>query len=151
MSNYSDLYGMLRTAIGDRGIYDSTGTVVTNSNDFQDTQIDSAIDLALLDFTTYSGASQAISPTIANDNDKGAIVYYAALLLALPEGPYALDTPNMRLRISANKELIWWLLGRLHQFINAGGVRPKIWGALDQLRNEGVMVADREAEAIGAY
>ena len=128
---YSVMIPLIRAAIGDIG---------------------ATLTLCLLRFSEYTGDSEGatITPAIANDNDKGAIACYVALILVLPGGTFSLDTPNMKYWVQSNKELISHLLNQIAYFLNEGDVRPSIWGALDQLYNEGILISDRLVEAVGA-
>ena len=148
---YVDVVSLIRAAIGDFGVRDADGTLIANSNDYNSIDINSVITLALLKFSTYSGDGTNITPTVANDNDLGAITYYSALILVLPGGPFTLESPNMRYILRENVELISYLLGQMQFFIQQGAVLPSIWGAWDQLINEGQLVADRKTEATRSY
>ena len=147
---YSEIRGLARAAIGDFGIRDSAGNVLSNSQDFHSDDIDDVIDLSMLRFPDYSGDGTDITPTFANDNDKGAVALYVALMLVLPAGTFSLEAPNMKYWVQSNKELLSHLIGQLQYFFNEGDVRPSIWGALDQLYNEGTLIANRITEAVGA-
>ncbi len=135
--------------MGDFGIRNSSGDVVSQSQDFHNDDIDSTITLTLLRFAEYSGDGTDITPAFANDNDQGAVAYYVALILVLPAGTFSLDTPNMKYWVQANNELISHMLGQIAYFLNEGDLRPSINGALDQLYNEGTLVANRVAESVG--
>ncbi len=147
---YSDVRALTRAAIGDFGIRDSDGNVVSNSYDFHDDDIDDVISLSMIRFPDYSGDGTDITPTFTSDNDKGAVALYVALMLVLPAGTFSLETPNMKYWVQSNKELISHLIGQLQYFFNEGDIRPSIWGALDQFYNEGVLIANRITEAVGA-
>ncbi len=147
---YSDMRPLIRAAMGDFGIRNSSGDVVSQSQDFHNDDIDSTITLTLLRFAEYSGDGTDITPTFVNDNDQGAVAYYVALILVLPAGTFSLDTPNMKYWVQANQEMIAHLLGLIEYFLKSGDIRPSIWGSLDQLYNEGILVANRVSEAVGA-
>ena len=149
-TSYSDVRTLVRAAIGDFGIRDSAGNVVSNSQDYHDDDVDDVITLTLLKFSDYSGDGSDITPTFANDSDKGAVALLVGLNLILPAGTFSMETPNMRYWVQSNKELIAFLWGQIEQFLGAQDIRPEIWGALDQLYNEGVLVADRIAGAVAA-
>jgi len=140
---------LIRAALGDFGIRDSSGDVVAQSQDFHDDDINSTITLTLLRFADYSGDGENITPAFANDNDQGAVTYYVALILVLPAGTFSLDTPNMKYWVQANLELISHMIGQIGYFLNEGDLRPSINGALDQLYNEGVLITNRVSEAVG--
>lgn len=148
---YTVIIPLIRAAIGDYGIRDASAVIIQFSEDFHDTDIGKAIDLALLQFTAYSGDGTQITPSIADDLDKGAIVYYVALVLALPAGTWSLEAPNMKYWNQENANLIAFLYGMTKYFIDRGSAEPEIWGALDVAYNENKLVADRITEAIGAY
>ena len=147
---YSSIRSLTRAAIGDFGIRDSAGNVVSNSQDYHDDDIDDVITLTLLNFPDYTGDGTDVTPTFANDNDKGAVALLAALNLVLPAGTFSLETPNMKYWVQSNKELIAHLLGQVQNFLDDGEILPEIWGALDQRYNEGQLIADRITEAVGA-
>ena len=149
-TEYSDVRSLVRAAIGDFGIRDSAGAVLSNSQDFHDDDIDDVIDLSMLRFPDYTGDGENITPTFVSDNDKGAVALYVALMLVLPAGTFSLEAPNMKYWVQSNQELISHLIGQLQYFFNEGDVRPSIWGALDQFYNEGVLIANRITEAVGA-
>jgi len=147
---YSTITASIRAAIGDFGIRDATGAVISNSQDFHSDDIGSVITNALYQFPTYTGDGTEITPTIANDNDEGAIVYVVALLLALPGGTWSLEAPNMKYWKQTNQEMIAFFWGQIKYFMDGGSVEPALWGTLDQAYNEGILVADRIKEAVGA-
>jgi len=148
---YTVIIPLIRAAIGDFGIRDAQGDVVQYSQDYHDDDIVLTINLALLRFSNYSGDGTDITPEFASDNDKGAVAVFVALLLVLPGGAFSIDTPNMKYWHQVNQELIAHLLGMLKHFMDDGDLRPSIWGVLDQMYNEGSLVADRISEAVGAY
>lgn len=150
MTAYSAIIPHIRAAIGDFGIRDAEGNIVTYSQDFHDDDITSTIKFVLLRFSDYSGGGESISPALASDNDIGALACYVALVLILPGGTFSLEAPNMRYWAQANQDLIAHLLGQIDYFLRGGDIRPSIWGALDQLYNEGTLVANRISEAVGA-
>jgi len=149
---YSEVRTLTRAAIGDFGIRDSAGNVVSQSQDFHNDDIDDVITLTLLKFSDYSSAESEseITPTFATDNDKGAFALIVGLTLVLPAGTFSLETPNMKYWTQANKEFYAYLLGQIEQFLEANDIRPEIWGTLDQYYNEGQLIADRITEAVGA-
>lgn len=150
-TSYSSVRTLVRAAIGDFGIRDSQGNVVSNSQDYHDDDIDGVITFALLKFKDYSGTGSEITPTFASDNDTGAVACYVGLILVLPGGTFSLEAPNMKYWVQENKALISHLLGQMAYFLNQGDIRPSIWGALDQFYNEGQLIADRIVEAVGSY
>lgn len=150
-TNYSDIITLVRAAIGDFGVRDAEGNIITYSYDYHDDDIAAVITLVLLRFEDYSGNGSVITPTLATDNDKGAIAYYVALILVLPGGTFSMEAPNMRYWVQANVELISHLVGELKYFMDDGDLSPSIWGALDLAYNEGLVVADRIIESVGAY
>ncbi len=152
-TDYADIIPLIRAAIGDFGIRDEQGDIVTRSQDFHDDDIDTVLTLTLLKFPDYTGdtALRTITPSLANDNDTGALAYYVALLLALPAGTFSMEAPNMKIWAQANQELLSHLLGQIKYYMDAGNVSPSIWGALDQYYNEGKLIADRITEAVGNY
>lgn len=150
-TSYSDIITLVRAAIGDFGVRDAQGNIVQYSYDFHDDDISAVITLVLLRFSGYGGDGTNITPTLATDNDKGAVAYYVALILVLPGGTYSLEAPNMRYWVQANLELISHLIGELKYFMDDGDLSPSIWGALDQAYNEELVLADRIIESVGAY
>ncbi len=147
---YTDLIPLIRAAIGDFGIRNAQGDVVQYSQDFHDDDISSVITLVMLRFLDYSGNGTEITPSLANDNDTGAVSYYAALFLALPGGTYSLDAPNLKYWVKTNVELLSNLLGQIKYYSDSGGnLASSIWGTLDQLYNEPVLVSNRIADAVG--
>ena len=152
-TDYADIIPLIRAAIGDFGIRDEQGNIVTRSQDFHDDDIDKVLTLILLKFPDYTGDTtlRTVTPSLANDNDTGALAYYVAMVLVLPGGTFSIDAPNMKYWVQANQELISHLLGEVKYFLNAGDVSPSIWGALDQYYNEGLLIADRITEAVGNY
>lgn len=148
---YTDIISHVRAAIGDFGVRDAAGSIVQYSHDYHNDDISSVITFALLKFSDYSGNGINITPTLATNNDIGALACYVAVLLVLPGGTFSMETPNMRYWVQANQELIAHLLGLMEHFLDAGDVRPSIWGALDQLYNEGALLSARITEAVGAY
>ncbi len=148
---YADIISLVRAALGDFGIRDHQGNVVSNSQDYADDDISSVITLVLLRFPDYSKDGTNIEPSLASDNDTGALSYYVALVLALPGGTFSMETPNMKYWVQANKEFISHLLGEAKYYLDGGDAGSSIWGALDQLYNEGQLIADRITEAVGNY
>ena len=152
-TSYSDIIPLIRAAIGDFGIRDAQGNIVTYSHDFHDNDIATVLTLVLLKFPDYTGDTSAktVTPSLANDNDTGALAYYVAMTLVLPGGTFSMDAPNMKVWVQANTELISHLLGQIKYYMDAGDVSPSIWGALDLYYNEGLLIADRITEAVGNY
>ena len=150
-TSYEDVRDLARAAIGDFGIRDSNGAVITNSQDYHDDDIDKVINLVLLKFGDYSGDGSNITPSFATDSDKGAVSCYVALMLVLPGGTFSLEAPNMKYWVQANKELISNLLGLIKGFLDNEDLGPEIWGTLDLAYNQGIVLADRIAEAVGEY
>lgn len=147
---YSVIIAHTRAVIGDFGIRDASGSIVTYSQDYHDDDIKSTITFVLLKFSDYSGNGTEITPTLASDNDIGALACLVALTLVLPGGTFSLEAPNMKYWAQANLELIAHLLGQIEYFRDAGDIRPSIWGSLDQMYNEGTLIANRVSEAVGA-
>ncbi len=146
---YSVIRDFARAAIGDFGVRDEQGNVVSQSKDYHDDDIDSVISLKLKRFPDHSVSDSAISPTLTS-NEEGALSYYVAICLALPAGTFSIEAPNMKYWVQANLELISHLYGQIVYFMDSGDIRPSIWGALDQYYNEGQLIADRVTEAVGA-
>jgi len=148
-TEFSVIRDFARAAIGDFGIRDEQGDVVTLSKDFHNDDIDSVIALKMKRFPNHSVNASEISPTLTS-NEEGAIAYWVALCLALPAGTFSIDAPNMKYWAQANLELISHLLGELKYYLDSGDIGPSIWGTLDQYYNEGQLIVDRVSEAVGA-
>ena len=148
---YTEIVPLSRAAIGDYGVRNALGVVQANSYDNHADDITLAINYILLMLPDYSGNGTVITPTLATDNDKGALATCVALILVLPNGTFSMDAPNMKYWTQANTELLSYLLGRINYFMSAGDVSPSIWGTLDQYYNQGQLIADRITDAVGNY
>lgn len=150
MSAYATLYPFCRVLVGDRGVRDADGNILANSFDYANGDIDAALDMALLEIPDYTSTGQDTIPDLATDDDKGLLVAVAALYLATPDGPFSIETPNMKLRISENKDLLALLFGKIAKFADGDQSDvPAIWGAWDQLQNEGQLIGDRLTATVG--
>ena len=150
MSAYDTLYPFCRLLVGDRGVRDAGGEVLDHSHDYADEDIDAALDMALLEMPDYTSIALDTLPDLASDDDKGLLVSIAALYLATPDGPFSIETPNMKLRISENKDLLALLFGKIAKFADGDQSDvPAIWGAWDQLQNEGQLIGDRLTATVG--
>ena len=150
MSAYDTLYPFCRLLVGDRGVRDADGEVLVHSHDYADEDIDAALDMALLEMPDYTSIALDTLPDLASDDDKGLLVSIAALYLATPDGPFSIETPNMKLRISENKDLLALLFGKIAKFADGDQSDvPAIWGAWDQLQNEGQLIGDRLTATVG--
>ena len=109
---YSVIRGFARAAIGDFGIRDEQGDVVSLSQDFHNDDIDSVISLKLKRFPDHSVSDSVITPTLTS-NEEGALAYWVAICLALPAGTFSIEAPNMKYWVQANLELISHLYGQL--------------------------------------
>lgn len=147
---YSDLRPLIRAAVGDFGVRDSNGDVIANKNDYADADVDAVISLTLLEIPGFSGDGTEITPTISTDDETGLIAWLSALYLALPNGPYSLEAPNMRYVQGANDNLLANLYGKYQQFLNTGDVSA-IFGTYDLLFNAGTMVSNRVQEVINEF
>ena len=148
-TTFETIRDFARAAIGDFGIRDEQGNVVTYSKDFHDDDVDSVIKLKMKRLPEHSENGSEITPTLTS-NEEGVISYWVAICLALPAGTFSIEAPNMKYWVQANLELISHLFGELTHYMDEGDIRPSIWGALDQYYNEGQLIADRTAEAVGA-
>lgn len=84
---YSELYANIRVAAGDLGDYDSSGTLITDSYRYNDTIIDNAITMVLLEDTTYSkvSGSNEITPDFTSDKARALFCYRVAKSLVLSD------------------------------------------------------------------
>ena len=132
----SDLYGYVRSILGDTGVYSDAGVVVSNTYYWNDAVIKMAVELILLDTSTYSLTnSDYISPQISNNNDRKFIVYSAALMLLLPERDRSIKTSNY----SLSKDSIELQIGMIWQTVqntqNSGLLPYASDGSLTHLYN----------------
>ena len=132
----SSLYGYIRSILADQGVFDDSGVLVSNSYYWQDAVIKMAIELILLDTSTYSLTnSDYISPQLSNNNDKKFIIYSAALMLLLPERDRSISTPGYKL----SKDSIELQIGMIWQTVqntqNGGLVAYASDGSLGHLYN----------------
>ncbi len=146
---FSVIRDFARAGIGDFGVRDEDGNVITLSQDFHNDDIDTVIRLQLKRFPDHSEDDSTVTPTLTS-NEEGAFAYRVAILLALPAGTFSIEAPNMKYWVQANLELISYLYGQLKYYLDSGDIGPSIWGALDQAYNEGQLIADRVSEAVGA-
>lgn len=148
---YSVLRPFIRAVVGDFGVKDNNGNVISNRNDYDDADVDAVISLTLLEITDFSGDGLEVTPTISTDDEKGLIIFLAALYLALPNGPYSLEVPNMTYRQSANDNLIANILGKFKMYQDRNGDRTVIFGVYDLLFNTGRLVSNRIQEVINEF
>jgi hypothetical protein len=145
---YTELYPLIRAAVGDRGVRDGNGDLKPNTFDYADDDIAPVITLALLEIPDFSGDGTDITPTISTDDEKGLICFLSALYLALPNGPYSLEVPNMRYVQGANENLVANLYGKYKMYLESGGDATYISGTYNLLFNAGQLVSNRVQEVV---
>lgn len=142
----SGLYAYVRSILGDVGIMDDSGSVISNTYYWQDAVLKMAINLILLDTDTYSVTnSDYISPQLSNKNDTKFIVYSTALMLLLPERDKGVSTPHYKL----DKESIEMQIGFIWQTVQAtrnnGLLAYAKDGSLTHLANLATRMTTQEA------
>jgi len=123
-TSMSDLYGLVRAAVGDYGVYDSEGALVSNSYIFQDAVIQSVMELVITsEFSSYTVAGGEISPEVTANHDKSLIAFWTALYLLIPDRDDYIKMPS---GISLSKKdldhHLGFLVGRIERLIDNGSV-----------------------------
>lgn len=147
---YSVLRPFIRAVVGDFGVKDNNGDVIANRNDYDDADVDAVISLTLLELPDFSGDGSEVTPTISTDDEKGLIIFLAALYLALPNGPYSLEVPNMTYRQSANDNLIANIYGKYRKYLDNNGDTTALFGTYNLLFNTERLVSNRIQEVVNA-
>jgi len=147
-TSYTDLYPLIRAVVGDFGVKDNNGDTIPNRNDYDDGDVDAVIDLTLLEIPNFSGDGTDITPTISTDDEKGLIIFLAALYLALPNGPYSLELPNMSYRQSANDNLIANIYGKYRKYLDSNGDTSALFGTYNLLFNANRIISNRVQEVV---
>ena len=145
ITNYSDMYALVRHRAGDFGTYD--GTTLLSAYRYQNAVIDAAITYNLMKMSGYSKANGAdqVTPVITDDDDIGYLTCATAFDLVVADYIAAYRTRN----ISIAKKIEPFLAAILHdlqQFANAKGITYKKDGALEKLYD----IADRTEKFINA-
>ena len=148
---YSDLRSLIRAVVGDFGVKDNNGNVIANRNDYDDGDVDTIITLTLLEIDGFSGDGTNITPTISTDDEKGLIIFLSALYLALPNGQYSLEVPNMIYRQAANDNLIANILGKFKMYQDRNGDRTALFGTYDLLFNADILVSNRIQAVVNEF
>lgn len=144
---YSDLYGMIRIAAADFGIYDIEGNLKSGTYTYQDEILNNAITLMLLKMSNYSKVANenSITPKLANDNDEGYLVYLAALELLIGDFTIAVRTRNLSIAKDLRMKIAK-LLGDIKQFSDARGLPYAQDGALEALHDLDNRISDFMAD-----
>lgn len=138
ITNYSDMYALVRHRAGDFGTYD--GSTLLSHYRYQDAVIDAAITYNLMkmsDYAKVSGADQ-ITPVITDDNDIGYLTCIIAFDLVAADYVAAYKTRNMAI-VKQIAPFLATILHDLQQFASAKGVTYQKDGALERLYD----IADR--------
>jgi len=146
VSTISDLYSYIRAALGDLGIYDDDGVLISNTFYWQNAHLLSAVQLVVLDTSTYSISSSVyITPAFTNNNDMKFIIYSAALILLLPERTRSIKTPHYSKTIDDMEMMVGWIYGQLDQARNNGLIPYAKDGSLQHLENLATRWSDQQS------
>jgi len=137
ITDYSDLYALIRHAAGDLGVYNDSG-IRQGQYLYQDSVIDAAITYNLLklksNFSKVSGQSK-IAPAMTDENDIGFLTNLVALDLVLSDTITAWRTRNLSIARDRNNQLAK-ILADLKMFSGSTGITLETDGALEHLYDE---------------
>ncbi|MDF1513556.1 MAG: hypothetical protein P1S60_07090 [Anaerolineae bacterium] len=135
-STISDLYGLVRSALGDHGVYDDSDTLISGTYYWQNATIKAAITLVALDIDTYNiSGTDYISPAFTNNEDKKFFIYSAALILLLPERDRSIRTPHFTLTKDDINKQIGYIWSQIENSRNNGYLPYAKDGSLQHLYN----------------
>ena len=144
---YTALYDEIRTVCGDWGVIDRNDVV--GDFVFRNDIIDKTIKTILLDISGYSDASgAAVTPEIANDDDRQLIIYATAYMLLLSLTEIAYQTQDERFIEKINKNQLREVAAKFSKLKGAGGLVGVKDGSLAAIVNRHSRMGDYISEII---
>lgn len=120
MTAMSDLYSQVRVLVGDFGVYDDSGSLVSNSYLYQNATITGAIEAAMLEVSGYSASGTTITPSFTSTADRALVVYWTAYLLLSQERDLVVKTPGSTITKQSVDRQLSQLVSGIHRHMNSG-------------------------------
>lgn len=140
----SDLYGYVRSILGDHGVWGDDDVLIPGTLYWQNATILAAIQLVVLDTTRFSISNSVyVTPQLSNNHDLKVIIYSAALVLILPERDQSIRTPHYSITKNDMEILIGRIYSQIENSQNSGLLPYAKDGSLQHLYNLSSRMADQ--------